>query len=62
MNPTRIETYRDTTGEWRFRIVAGNGEIIADSEGYSRHQDMLDTIDTLRATLHDATLDDPHKE
>lgn len=33
--PDRIEVYEDTRGEWRWRIVAANGEIIGDSaEGY----------------------------
>ncbi len=31
----RIEVYEDKAGEWRWRAVAGNGEVIADSsEGY----------------------------
>lgn len=29
--------YRDTAGEWRWRIVAANGRVVADSgEGYKR--------------------------
>ena len=31
----RIEMYPDKRGEWRFRIVASNGKIIAASEGYT---------------------------
>ena len=32
-----FEIYRDAAGEWRWRLVAGNGRIVADSgEGYSR--------------------------
>lgn len=32
-----IHVYKDTVGEWRFRIKAENGKITADSgEGYSR--------------------------
>lgn len=31
----RFETYPDQHGEWRWRALAGNGRIIADSaEGY----------------------------
>lgn len=38
--PTRhdaVEVYRDRQGTWRWRCVAPNGRIVADSgEGYSR--------------------------
>jgi uncharacterized protein YegP (UPF0339 family) len=37
MRRDRIEVYKDLKGEWRWRIKARNGEIIADSaEGYTR--------------------------
>lgn len=36
----RVEFYMDASGEWRWRRVAPNGEIIADSaEGYTRMHD-----------------------
>lgn len=39
----RLKLFRDTAGEWRWHVVAGNGEIIADSaEGYKNRQDALD--------------------
>jgi len=32
-----VEFYRDSDGEWRWRLTAANGNIIADSaEGYER--------------------------
>ena len=32
----RFEFYGDARGEWRWRLLAGNGEIVADSsEGYT---------------------------
>ena len=32
--------YQDKAGEWRWKRVAGNGEVVADSgEGYSRERD-----------------------
>lgn len=38
----RTEVYLDKAGEWRWRRIAGNGEIVADSgEGYSRKFDAL---------------------
>lgn len=35
----RARLFRDTQREWRFSIVAGNGEAIAQSEGYQRLSD-----------------------
>ena len=34
----KFEIYEDKANEWRFRLVAGNGEIIAVSEGYTTKQ------------------------
>jgi len=32
-----VEFYKDKKGEWRWRVVAKNGKIVADSgEGYKR--------------------------
>jgi len=37
--------YQDQKGEWRWRLVASNGRIIADSgEGYKYESDCLDDI------------------
>jgi uncharacterized protein YegP (UPF0339 family) len=41
--------YEDAAGEWRWRLVAGNGEPIADSgEGYDTKANALRAIDTVR--------------
>ena len=45
---TRFELYEDTTGEWRFRLKAANGEIIAQSEGYSSKQGARDGIKSVK--------------
>jgi len=38
--PDRTEVYQDAAGKWRWRRIAPNGEIIADSaESYSRKYD-----------------------
>lgn len=31
----KTEFYRDKRGEWRFRVKASNGRILAGSEGFS---------------------------
>jgi uncharacterized protein YegP (UPF0339 family) len=41
--------YKDTKGEWRWRLKAQNGRIVADSgEGYKNLQDCLDEIDRVK--------------
>jgi len=36
----RVATiFEDSSGEWRWNVRAGNGEIIAQSEGYTRKAD-----------------------
>lgn len=43
------ELYTDKSGEYRFRLKAGNGEIIAlSSEGYSSKASALNGIDSIR--------------
>ena len=40
----RIEIYIDQEGEYRFRLVADNGEIIAYGQGYGKKDDLMDTV------------------
>ncbi|WP_217182885.1 DUF1508 domain-containing protein [Streptomyces sp. AC495_CC817] len=43
------ELYTDKSGEYRFRLKAGNGEVIAlSSEGYSSKSGALNGIDSVR--------------
>ncbi|MFF3025740.1 MULTISPECIES: DUF1508 domain-containing protein [unclassified Microbacterium] len=43
------ELYTDKSGEYRFRLKAGNGEVIAlSSEGYSSKSGALNGIDSIR--------------
>lgn len=30
----KFEIYEDNAGQWRFRLTAGNGEIVASGESY----------------------------
>jgi uncharacterized protein len=41
---SRFEVYTDKAGKSRWRLRAGNGEIIASSEGYSSRQSCLKGI------------------
>lgn len=47
-NPV-FELYEDNAGEWRWRLVAANGNIIADSgEGYSTKQGAQRGIESVK--------------
>ena len=43
--------YKDSKDEWRWRLKAANGRILADSgEGYSSEQECLDDIKRVKAS------------
>ncbi|MEB4615035.1 YegP family protein [Leucobacter sp. M11] len=44
----KFELFLDKGGEWRFNLKAGNGEIIATSEGYSAKASALNGIESIR--------------
>ena len=46
-NP-KLEVYKDKAGEFRFRLKARNGEIIAVGEGYKAKASCLNGIDSIR--------------
>lgn len=48
----RFEYYKDGAGDWRWRLVADNGKIIANSgEGYRNRLDMIKAIDLVRSSV-----------
>ncbi len=48
----RYRIYRDSIGQWRWRLVAANGRIVADSgEGYVRRRDCLRGIKLVRGAV-----------
>ena len=50
----KFELYTDKSGEYLFRLKAGNGEVIAISEGYSSKSAALNGIDSVRRNAADA--------
>lgn len=40
--------YQDKAGEWRFRLKAKNGEIIATGEGYKTKQGCIKGVESVR--------------
>jgi len=54
MNQT-FEIYEDNAGEWRWRLVASNGEIIGDSgEGYASKSGARDAVERVQSYAPDA--------
>ena len=52
MRRAKLEIYRDAKREWRWRLRASNGRIVADSgEGYRRKSSMLRGIECVRVML-----------
>lgn len=52
-NP-KFEVYTDKAGEFRFRLKARNGEIIAASEGYKAKASCLNGIESVRKNAPEA--------
>lgn len=55
-NP-KFEMYTDKAGEFRFRLKARNGEIIAVSEGYKAKASCLNGIESVRKNAPDAAVE-----
>ena len=44
----RFTIYKDAAGEFRFRIVASNGNILASSQGYNQKQSAKEAIASIQ--------------
>ena len=53
----KYEVYLDKAGEFRFRLKARNGEIIATSEGYKAKASCLNGIDSIKRNAPDAEIE-----
>ncbi len=52
----KFEVYKDNNEEYRFRLKAANGEIIASSEGYSSKSACLNGIESVKNNAPDAEI------
>ena len=52
----KFEMYIDKAGEYRFRLKARNGEIIAASEGYKAKSGCLNGIESVKKNAPDAEI------
>ncbi|MFB6093532.1 MAG: HVO_2922 family protein [Halanaeroarchaeum sp.] len=54
-----FELYRDEADEWRWRLRASNGNVIADGgEGYASKQGAKRGIESVRKAAPEAPIDD----
>ncbi|MFG1906431.1 YegP family protein [Kribbella sp. NPDC048928] len=55
----KFELYKDKSGEFRFRLKAGNGEVIAtSSESYKTKSSAMNGIDSIKRNAAEANVDD----
>ena len=47
-----------SNGQFRFNLVASNGQVVATSETYVRKQSALDTIESIRSKVGAAQVED----
>ena len=51
---TKFEVYQDKAGEYRFRLKAKNGEVIATGEGYKAKASCLNGVESVKNNAPDA--------
>lgn len=52
----KFEVFTDKSGKFRFRLKAGNGEIIAVGEAYNSKDSCLKGIDSVKRNAPDAAI------
>lgn len=55
MKAPRFEVYQDRRGEWRWRLRARNGRIIAQGEGHTRERDAWRAVEAVKFSALMAT-------
>ena len=58
----KFELYKDKSGQFRFRLIAPNGEIIAVSEAYTTKQKCKQGIEAVKKYAVDAEIVDLTEE
>jgi uncharacterized protein YegP (UPF0339 family) len=51
MNKPRFEVYEDEAGEWRWRLIAGNGRTVATGESHESSRDAHRAVADVRAIV-----------
>lgn len=50
----KFEVYSDKAGKFRFRLKAGNGEVIAQSEPYESKSSCMNGVESVKKNAPDA--------
>lgn len=56
-NP-KIEVYEDKRGDFRFRVKARNGQIVAVSEGYTTHSACMEGVESVCRNAPDGEIEE----
>jgi len=54
----RFVVKKTSNGQFRFNVVASNGQVVATSETYTRKASALDTIESMKRGLSSAKVED----
>ena len=52
----KFEIYKDKAGEFRFRLKATNGQVIATGEGYTTHANCINGVESVKKNAVDAEI------
>lgn len=52
----KFEIYTDKAGEFRFRLKATNGQVIATGEGYTTHANCIKGVESVKKNAVDAEI------
>jgi len=55
------EIYQQKNGKWAFRVKASNGQIVAQSQGYSKRASARSTLEKLISGVYDGPIIEPEK-
>ena len=53
----KFEVYQDKAGEYRFRLKARNGQIVATGEGYKQKASCLNGVDSIKRNAPEAPVE-----
>lgn len=56
--PGKFEVYQDKSGEYRFRLKASNGQIIATGQSYKTKKSCLNGIESVKKNTIDAKIEE----
>jgi uncharacterized protein YegP (UPF0339 family) len=59
--PYTFEVYKDKSGEFRFRFVAPNKEVMFSGQGYKQKRSAMSAIESIKKNTPSAEVDDQTK-